>query len=267
MKGAVAALACGAAALAGGNDRAIVPSPGVTVSRGTFDGVYRLFDDSAGVASGARFANIRATVRRGGFRLRGHVHDVVIRDVDLTLAAPMPAPELPAGIEIQGTAHDVLIERTTARDFRMVDRPKRYANGDGFSSEWHTHRLTFRQARAINNSDGGFDLKSKDTILDDTLAEGNALNYRLWGTGTAKRIESRSPGKGHVQLNANAKWHIGTLIARSGTPKPILGLNGNVTVVIDRCELHVPAGTPMIWRRPGLTASVSLGPGCETLTR
>ncbi|HEU4961534.1 MAG TPA: hypothetical protein VFT56_14155 [Sphingomonas sp.] len=240
-------------------DQRIVPGPDLRVHDRTITGVYRLFDDSDGRSSGSRFERIDAMVRRGGFRFRGDAHDIVIRDVTLRLAAPQHVPRLPAGIEIQGTAHDILIERTVARDFQMMPEGQKYLNGDGFSSERGAYRITFRRDEAYDNSDGGFDLKSKQTRLDNTISARNKRNYRLWGTGTAGTIVSKTPRKAHIWLADTANWRIAHLVVKSSTPVPIVDSDGrHATLRVDSCDLDVPRGTKLAIGG----GSISWGKGC-----
>ncbi len=240
----------------------IVARPGVAVHGRKFTDAYRLFDDRDGLASGARFDHIDGLVARGGFRFRGNASDIVLRDMTLQLVAPTAAPELPAGIEVTDTVHDVLIERVVARNFQMIARPNHYTNGDGFSSEKAVTNLTFRQDKSFDNSDGGFDLKSTATKLIDTEAGGNGVNYRLWGSGEATTITSRDPHKAHIQFNAQADWTIGTLIVSSKTPAPILLIHGDVHVKIGRCVLDVPPGTKLVKIEQQFHPQLELGTGC-----
>ncbi len=240
----------------------IAPRAKSVVQNKRYGNAYRLLDDPLGIASGSRFENIDATVLRGGFRFKGDAHDIVIRNATLRLAAPTAAPELPAGIELQGNAHDILIDSVTASGFQMIHREKRYTNGDGFSSERGAARIIFRNSTANDNSDGGFDLKSTDTRLENVSAARNGINYRFWGTGTGTRITSTDPAKAHLQINPGADWHINTLVVRSTERKPIIVVHGQGQLTIDRCELHVPAGTKMIRLDAKVTPDIHLGTGC-----
>lgn len=85
---------------------------------------YRVSDDPKGAASGSTYRNVTATVVRGGVREGGDVHDLTIDNVQFTLKADKTGSALPAGGEIQGTAHDVLIFNSSATNFRMVCDPK-----------------------------------------------------------------------------------------------------------------------------------------------
>lgn len=92
----------------------------------------------------------------------------------------------------------------------VLDAPT-YWNGDGFVSEGNTVGLIFRRCIALNNEDGGFDLKQatgSTTILQDCVAVGNSRNFRFWyrpvslnncvGTFARKRQSNSSNGKSAI---------------------------------------------------------------------
>src|SRR3546814_3867556 len=84
--------------------------------------------------------------------------------------------DLPVGIGFADTAHDFRVERCFMRHFQWKRRDNQYWNGDGFSTERGNARFQFRQCAAWDNSDGGFDLKSTETLLDDCTSGRNARN-------------------------------------------------------------------------------------------
>jgi len=262
VRGRPAGYAAASAALlliAASADQRITPAPHKIVRNMKVTNSNRLFDDRKGVSSGSRFESIDAVVRRGGFRFRGDAHDILIRNVTLRLAAPTPHPELPAGIEIQGTAHDIVIDHVAVRDFRMIPGTVKYLNGDGFSSERGAYRITFLNTSALNNSDGGYDLKSRDTRLDNTVAARNKRNYRFWGTGWGGTVTSVSPQRAHIWLAKNASWRIERLVAKSATAAPIVDGEGpSAKLVIGSCAFSVPRGTRLVTGN----VSVTWGKGC-----
>src|SRR3546814_9737605 len=81
---------------------------------------------------------------------------------------------LPVGIGFADTAHDFRVERCSMRGFRWDRGEGKYWNGDGFSTERGNARIMFRQCAAWDNSDGGFDLKSTESLLDDCISGRNA---------------------------------------------------------------------------------------------
>jgi Ca2+-binding RTX toxin-like protein len=57
-----------------------------------------------------------------------------------------------------------------------------YWNGDGFATEAGVYNITFKDTVSSGNTDAGYDLKSSNTTLINTVADGNNENYRLWST-------------------------------------------------------------------------------------
>lgn len=230
-------------------------------------GVYRLFDDQMGISSGSRFERINATVMRGGFRFKGDVHDVILRDIDINLEKPKSGKELPAGIEVQGSAHDILIERVRASGFQMTEEFGKYTNGDGFSTEDGVSRVRFVDSEAANNSDGGFDLKGS-VSLDNTISTHNGRNYRFWGDVIASKITSIDPAGAHIWISGKKPQTItiNKLVVRSSTKAPIFRIEDNgspVTISVDRCDIQVPRGTKLKWYGNSQDVNWILGQGCS----
>lgn len=55
-----------------------------------------------------------------------------------------------------------------------------YWNGDGFVAEWMSKNLKYTRCTALNNTDGGWDDKSTNPVLEDCVAIGNKRNFRFW---------------------------------------------------------------------------------------
>lgn len=77
--------------------------------------------------------------------------------------------------------HDITFINCEARN-SFFDRGKKYWNGDGYATERGTRNITFINCRAFNATDGGWDVKSDNTLLKDCVAIGNKRNIRVWGT-------------------------------------------------------------------------------------
>src|SRR3546814_3808478 len=86
--------------------------------------------------------------------------------------------DLPVGIGFADTAHDFRVERCFMRHFQWKRRDNQYWNGGGFSTERGHARFLFCQCGAWDNSAGGFDLKSTESLLDDCTSGRNARNFR-----------------------------------------------------------------------------------------
>lgn len=225
---------------------------------------YRLLDvftRRAGLAD-ATVERVRATgAIRGLARIRADSRNVVFRDIDVTFRSEPALPgELPVGIGIEDRAQDILVERAVVRGARMARIPERYTNGDGYSSERGNQRITFRRAEAYDNSDGGFDLKSTDTRLEDVIAGGNGRNYRFWRTGTATTVTSRDPRNAHIWLGKGARWRIDRLVVRSGTTAPVIRISPGAILEIGSHDVKVPAGTRLVVADNGKGGRVDWGP-------
>lgn len=116
---------------------------------------------------------------RTAVRLQYDTHDVLIEDLRADMAGQV-GDDLPAGIQLEGTVHDVVIREVTVENVRSERGG--YLNGDGFSAERGVRNVLFENTVARGNSDGGYDLKSEGTVLVGALAEENGRNYRFWGS-------------------------------------------------------------------------------------
>jgi len=172
--------------------------------------------------------------------------------------------DLPVGIAFAGTAHDFQMKRCIMRGFRWQRGEKKYWNGDGYSAERGNHGLLFRRCAAYDNSDGGFDLKSSATVLDDCIAGGNARNYRLWTSIRATRLTSLEPRKiggvgttCHFSLMGSkpapgraaepSTITIAHLVVRSERGWPIFAVHdGPVRIIIGSHDIQVPSQTPLV---------------------
>lgn len=223
---------------------------------------YR-YVDALAEANGLRMDGFNLRYGRAGIRLRGDAHDIVIRNGAMTTKGITSGSDLPVGIDIGGTVHDVLIEGVTASGHRMVYVPKKYTNGDGFSQEAQVYRVTYRRDVSTDNSDGGFDLKGQ-ARLEDLTAERNGRNYRFWNDITATTLTSKDPSGAHVWLNANAAQNvtIDRLVVSSTTTAPVLRIENTyaVSITVKECVLAVPAGTLLQWG--GKAARVTWGKNC-----
>jgi hypothetical protein len=243
-----------------GPDRPL--KPGTVITKAINLTSYR-YIDALTEANGLRMDGFNLRYGRAGIRLRGDARDIVIRNGTMTTKGITKGSDLPVGIDIGGTVHDVLIEGVTATGHRMVYVPKKYTNGDGFSQEAQVYRVTYRRDVSTDNSDGGFDLKGQ-ARLEDLVAERNGRNYRFWNDITATTLTSRNPSGAHVWLNAKAAQTvvIDRLVVSSNTTAPVLRIENPypVSIVVKECVIAVPAGTLLQWS--GKAARVTWGKNC-----
>ena len=95
------------------------------------------------------------------------------------------------GIHLVGSVHRVLIRDTRAQN--TTDTLGTYWNGDGFATEADVRDVAFVRTAATDNTDAGYDLKSKNTWLISTSASDNKRNYRLWGSAELVDCAGTSP--------------------------------------------------------------------------
>lgn len=233
---------------------------GATIGPARVDDAYRAVESTRDSAvTRLRITGLVATgLERDGIRLR-QGDEIDIGGFDLAMGdTPQVPPHLPEGIAIV-RGSDITIHDGRVSGFRMERVEGKYTNGDGIALEGGVRNATIARVVAENNSDGGFDLKSVDTRLEDTIARNNSRNYRLWGTGTATTITSEAARGAHIWISHAANWRIARLIVRSTTTAAIVRSEDRDSVlVIDRCEIDVPPGTPLLTGH----GKVSFGPGC-----
>lgn len=243
---------------------------GVQISDIEVVGGYRVIENTAvpreagADCVGLRVRGARASgLRRSFARIRYASHDGVIQDVTASGTLTTGAHDLPVGISFADTAHDFRLERCTMRGFCWKRGERKYWNGDGFSTERGNARILFRQCAAWDNSDGGFDLKSTDTLLDDCISGRNARNFRLWSSIRATRLTSVNPRKiggigdtNHFSimaaqgLRAPLVIHIEHLTVKSNQAWPIFDVHdGPARIIIGSHDIQVPPGTPLVRRR------------------
>jgi hypothetical protein len=256
---AIAAVLIASPALAG-PDRPL--KPGTVITKATNLTSYRYIDALA-EANGLRIDGFTLRYGRAGIRLRGDARDIVIQNGTMTTKGVTKGSDLPVGIDLGGTVHDVLIEGVTASGHRMVYVPKKYTNGDGFSQEAQVYRVIYRHDVSTDNSDGGFDLKGQ-ARLEDLVAERNGRNYRFWNDITASTLTSKDPKGSHIWVNAKGAQNItiGRLIVGSSTTAPVLRIENDhpVLITVKECILKVPQRT--LLQLGGKKSKVTWGKGC-----
>lgn len=150
--------------------------------------VRRFFEDYSSAASGT--ATITGLTLRDidvqGFsktaiRLQYDTSNVLIDNVRADMAGQL-GDDLPAGVHLDGTVHNVTLNQVVMENVQSTAGA--YYNGDGFATERGAYDIRFIDTEARGNSDGGYDLKSNGTVLVRALSEENGRNYRLWGEAT-----------------------------------------------------------------------------------
>jgi hypothetical protein len=202
-------------------------------------------------------------LQRDGIRIRGDAAGINIRNFRLAMrATPQSGRNLPIGIAVQ-EGQDISIADGSISGFRMIAVPGEYTNGDGIAAERPVTGLSIARVRAFDNSDGGFDLKSSATTLDQLVAERNGRNYRFWRTVQAGRLTSVDPRNAHIWLARGAQVRINQLSATSRSTAPLIRVEGPASIVVASCQLRLPAGTRLVAGNT-LGSDIRLGRGCTT---
>jgi hypothetical protein len=243
-----------------------------TVENGTVGPVriegakHAVYSEAGSVIRDLNIADFEAfELHREGIRLRGDVNRVTIRNFNIRMRAQKQvSPDLPIGITIlEGS--NISISDGYIGGFQMEWVKGTYTNGDGIASERPVDSLLIERVTANDNSDAGFDLKSSNTVLNDTYAQGNKRNYRFWATVRTGTITSGTPlvtnDAAHVWVGKGAEVVIDRLVASSTSTAPVLWIEPDAkSVTVKACELNVPAGTKFFIG--GKYTVTSFGAGC-----
>ncbi|HKR16477.1 right-handed parallel beta-helix repeat-containing protein [Rhizorhapis sp.] len=227
---------------------------------------YALYTETGAIIRNLNVHDFEAVeLQREGIRLRGDVNGVTIRNFNIRMRAQQQvSPDLPIGISIY-EGSNITISDGYIGGFQMVTVPGTYTNGDGIATERPVNSILIERVTSNDNSDAGFDLKSSNTVLNDTHAERNKRNYRLWATVRTGTIYSGTPlvnaEAAHVWVNTGADVVIDKLVATSTTTAPVLYIEPDAkSVTVNSCELDVPVGTKFFIG--GKYTVKSFGPGC-----
>jgi len=237
--------------------------------------VRRFFEDYSSAPSGT--ATITGlTIRdvdvqgfsRAAIRLQYDTNNVVIDNVTADMAG-QTGDDLPEGVHLDGTVHNVTLSQVVMENVQSTAGA--YFNGDGFASERGVYDVRFIDTVARGNSDGGYDLKSSDTVLLRALSEENGRNYRLWGEATLIDSVGLNPVLRGGISEQNQLWLddaanvtvIGGHFDDAGSRTKVISSLGHLTlqdVEITRSELATLATSDSL---PGLSGAETIR---ETLT-
>ncbi|MGB7087274.1 MAG: malectin [Phormidesmis sp.] len=221
---------------------------GITLEDMQANNVRRFVENFA--SSGAKDASISdLTIRdigingfsKGAIRLQYNTHDVLIEDV-IGDSQGQDGDNFAVGIHLDGSVNNVMHRRVTMNNALQTAGDSDYWNGDGFVAEDNTYNITYEDTYAAGSSDGGYDLKSDNTVLIRAGAADNKRNFRIWGSTTMYDIFSDEPmSKGgigaqtHVHVvgkKANVSIFGGTFSGDKSVENTIFEVDndGNLTV-------------------------------------
>lgn len=153
------------------------------------------------------------------------------------------------GIHLDGTVHDVVIRDSSMNNIRAKGKGDSYWNGDGFSTERGVYDVRFENTVARGNTDGGYDLKSKDTVLVNALGADNGRNYRFWGeaelidsVGLDPNVRGGLSNQNHVWISAGATVRIENSVFRDRDRDTTVFEGKGATVSFDDVDVYRAAG-------------------------
>ncbi|WP_210345872.1 calcium-binding protein [Microvirga soli] len=143
---------------------------------------------------------------QNAIKLRYDSRNILIEDVTGNGDADTPEKYV-QGIMLDDTAHNVIFRNVVMQGSNARGSSTEYWNGDGFTTEAGNYNIRFENTVASGNTDAGYDLKSSNTVLFNTIAEGNNRNYRFWSTSiTMESGQSRDPHYFGGSASINHIW-------------------------------------------------------------
>lgn len=145
--------------------------------------------------SGVRYSKRHVRLSRGV----SHV-----RVIDSQADSEFLDGDFAVGFDVEGPSHDIEFVRCSSS--RNLYSLSEYWNGDGFKTEDETRDIRWKECSAFDNADAGFDVKSKNALLENIVALRNNRNIRIWNT------------EGNVLRNVNASYshHWGGISSEAG---------------------------------------------------
>lgn len=197
-------------ALGNGAFRVAGPLSNLTIEDCAFEGVYRFFENTAGNGEGHASLDGLALrrcagtqVERGFMRLRYNSRNAVIEDCSAR-GVLSDGGRIPVGCALDDRASNVSFRRCVMENFQQSNGSE-YWNGDGFSDEPGNTGVRYEACVARGSTDGGFDCKSRNVVLEHCVAEDNKRNFRIWSDrATLSGCVSRNPNFRGRDANENA---------------------------------------------------------------
>lgn len=201
-------------------------------------------------------------LKRDGIRLR-NISNVEIRNFDLQHSSIQNTPgHLPEGISAYSGSGLSIHDGRVAGN-QMVWISGTYTNGDGIATEGAISNVLIERVTSEDNSDGGFDLKGQNILLNDTIARRNNRAYRIWGTASAGTITAEDFNGAGIWLGKGASFTVEKFIARSSRAKSIIfRWEAGATLIVKECDLTGMKPDARLTSSDGTALKVSLGPGC-----
>ena len=183
---------------------------------------------------------------KGAIRLQYNTNNVLIEDV-FGDSQQQDGDNFAMGVQLKGSVHNVTHRRVTMNNAVQRKDESQYWNADGFVTDWGTYGITYEDTFASGNTDGGYDLKSKDTLLIRAGAADNKRNFRIWRTATMIDVMSDDPllrgGIGttaHIHVLGNEgslSIQGGTFSGSKGIDNIIFDLDDKGSVIVNGAKI------------------------------
>ncbi len=206
------------------------------------------------VSGGANTASITdLTIRdinvagfsKGAIRLQYNSNNILIEDV-VGDSQRQDGDNFAMGVQLQNTVNNVIHRRVTMNNAVQRRDDSLYWNADGFVTDWGTYDITYEDTFASGNTDGGYDLKSKDTVLIRAAAANNKRNFRIWRTATMIDVASDDPIR-QGGIGTAAHVHVlgseGSLSIQGGTFSGDKGIDNIIFDLDDKGSVTVDGAT------------------------
>ena len=166
-----------------------------------------------------------------GFRFETGCHHLSISDSHADATAgdqDWPIEVFPFGFAIEGdkSNHDIEFIRCTARNNLHRGAKGEYWNGDGFVVESETRAIRYNGCAAYDNTDGGWDDKSRSPVFENCVAARNKRGFRIWNLD------------GNASTPARLTNCLGVFNTSRGGTGSSAGLWTRGSVVLKNCTFH-----------------------------
>jgi hypothetical protein len=250
----------------------------LSISQVTAANVTRFFEDTVSGANksatvaGLKIDHVTVTgYSMGAINLGYNSHGVAIQNMVADSQGQKGGLYI-SGVHLTGTVHDVVLSSVQMKNNHGQGASTDYWNGDGFTTEAGVYNVKFINTLASGNTDAGYDIKSRNTVLDHTVSTDNNENYRFWsGSITMTGGVSSDPhyrggigGTTHLWMGDGAVASLDHFVfSDSGTPQVLLNLT-QTGAILHLSNTGIPASYADLVHLYGSVLEIAGGAGNDT---